>query len=206
MRFAAFKTWIFRGIYPRLFIPILLMIVAVSLLRYYVLVQSERQESEQRVALSLQNIQHYLLPQLAVAGDFPDQLQPLLDREAAFNPWMKRLQWQTDGFLALVKNPVRATAVPAWFTAWMDLSHPRQALLVPLSDGRQGELVLDFDATSEVAKIWATVGKQLLITALSTVLILGLVTLLLRANARLLGRLVDRHAALGRAGARHRYG
>ena len=53
---------------------------------------------------SLQHLEHYLLPQLAVAGDLPDQVQRLLDREAAFNPWMERLQWQTDGFLVLVKN------------------------------------------------------------------------------------------------------
>jgi diguanylate cyclase (GGDEF)-like protein/PAS domain S-box-containing protein len=189
MRIADFKTWLSRGTYPRLFVPILLIILAVTLVRYHLLMQSERQEAQQRLALSLQHLEHYLLPQLAVAGDFPDQVQRLLDHEAAFNPWIERLQWQTDGFLVLVKHPVRASAVPAWFSAWVDMEPFSQTLVVSMGAAREGQLVLDGNAGPELVKIWATVGKQLQITALNIVMILGLLTLLLRANARMLNRL-----------------
>ena len=191
MRFAAFKTWLSRGIYPRIFVPILLTILAVSLLRYLWLVQLERQQAEQRVALSLKYLEHYLLPQLAVASDSPDQMQHLLDREAAFNPGIQRLQWQTDGFLVRVKNPVLATAVPAWFSDWVNLKPVSQALMVSLGAARQGQLVLELDPRSEVARLWAMAGTQLQIAALNIGVILGLLTLLLQANTRLLRRLTQ---------------
>ena len=189
MRFAVFKTWLSRGTYPRLFVPILLIILLVSLLRYHLLVQSERQDAEQRVVMSAKHLEHYLLPQLAVAGDFPNQVQRLLDREAAFNPWIVRLQWQTDGLKVMANGPVRASAAPGWFSAWVNLKPYQQTLTVTLGASRQGRLVLDVDANSEVTKIWATVGKQLQITTLNIAMILGLLTLLLRANARMLRRL-----------------
>ena len=63
------------------------------------------------MALGLVHLEHYLLPQLALAGDFPDQVQRALDREAGLNPWIERLQWQTDGFLVLVMGT--APSAPA---------------------------------------------------------------------------------------------
>ena len=191
MRIADFKTWLSRGTYPRIFVPILLIILVVSLLRYHWLVQGEREQAEQRVALNLQHLAHYLLPQLTLAGESPDQVRRLLDREAAFNPWIERLQWQSDSLLALAENPRRATNVPAWFDAWVDLKPSSQALVVPLISPRQGVLVLQVDAGVEVAKIWATVAQQLKVTAINIVLILGLLTLLLRVNARMLRRLSE---------------
>ena len=77
-----------------------------------------------------------------------------------------------------------------WFWKWAP--HPprqRKTVFVPMGAGHQGRLVVDVDASSEVARIWDTVGEQLKISALNIAMILGLLTLLLRANACMLGRL-----------------
>ncbi len=189
MRIVVFKTWLSQGTYPRLFVPILLLILVVSLLRYHLLLNSERAEAQQRISQSLAHLEHYLAPQLALTGDFPDQVQRALDREAGFNPWIERLQWQTDGFLVLVTGTIPAAPAPAWFGNWVDLQRQSKTLTVSLGAGRQGHLVVDVDASSEVARIWDTVGKQLKISVLNIAMILGLLTLLLRANARMLSRL-----------------
>ena len=66
--------------------------------------------------------------------------------------------------------------------------------------GRQGRLVVDVDASSEVATIWDIVGKQLKISVLNIAMISGLLTLLLRANARMLSRLSRPESVSGAAG------
>lgn len=163
--------------------------LVVSLMRYHLLLKSERIEAQQRIGLSLAHLEHYLVPQLATAGNFPDQVQLALDREGRFNPWIERLQWQTDSFLVLVTGTAPSAPAPLWFSNWLDLQRQSKTLTVLMGAGHQGRLVVDVDASSEVARIWDTVGKQLKISVLNIAMILGLLTLLLRANARMLGRL-----------------
>ena len=50
----------------------MLLLLEASLLRYHLLLKSERVEVQQRMALSLAHLEHYLVSQLATAGDFPD--------------------------------------------------------------------------------------------------------------------------------------
>jgi diguanylate cyclase (GGDEF)-like protein/PAS domain S-box-containing protein len=91
--------------------------------------------------------------------------------------------------LVLVKNPAHAAIAPEWFSRWINLTLPSKAFAVPLGAGRQGQLVVDVDSSSEVANVWDIVGRQFQISLLNIALILGLLTLLLRANARMLSRL-----------------
>lgn len=69
MHKAKLSTWLLKGTYPRLYLPILLIIALVSGIRYHVLLSAEKQEANARAAIELQRIGLIVLPLLAQAAE-----------------------------------------------------------------------------------------------------------------------------------------
>ena len=64
-RTANLSTWLLRGTYPRLYVPIVLIILLVSGVRYHYLLQAETGEVHRHAAAELRRASDYLLPRLA---------------------------------------------------------------------------------------------------------------------------------------------
>ena len=62
------KTWLTQGTYPRLFLPILGIIVVVTLVRYQLMFSAEVQEAVEHQQAQVQVTGHYLLPLLVQAS------------------------------------------------------------------------------------------------------------------------------------------
>lgn len=196
MRSIDIKTWLTRGTYPRLFLPILALILVVSALRYDYLLGSETAEANAMMAGQLQQTGLRLLPLLAVSGTPLDAstVRALLHAELQGNPALAILRWRASGGEALeVANPPLALAdVPAWFTRWVVITQQQKQFLHMMPDGTEARLTVVIGPQAGLLQVWRTVGVQLRISALNIFAILFLLTLLLRANARMLTRL--RHA------------
>ncbi|MFN3375475.1 MAG: HAMP domain-containing protein [Burkholderiaceae bacterium] len=194
MRGIDFKTWLTQGTYPRLLGPVLLIIVAATVVRYHALVTTETQEALQRAEVEVGRIAQTLGPMLALRQTEGPQAQAELLREASWSlqPQVQELLWQVPG-----EAPVRwaaeplAAQAPAWFLELASIEAPRRHLAQLLPDGRTARLTVALQPGPVVDPVWRTVVVQARITALNVALILLLLVLLLRANARLLKRLRD---------------
>ncbi|RQO80380.1 EAL domain-containing protein [Acidovorax sp. FJL06] len=191
------STWLLRGTYPRLYVPIALIILLVSGVRYHYLLQAETEEAHRHAAAELRRASDYLLPRLA-AVPAPDSaaLAGLL-REGIthLGPGVQALTWEPAESAhqpaAEVRAPAPAALAPGWFARWLDLPHPLQQSAQRLADGTPGRLSIALHAQPQVDRVWSTVIVQARISALNIFTILFLLTLLLRANARMLRRLAQ---------------
>lgn len=194
MRGNDLKTWLTQGTYPRLLGPVLLIIVAATVVRYYALVTTETQEALQRAEVEVGRIAQALGPMLALRHADGPQVQAELLREASWSlqPQVQELLWQVPG-----QAPVRWAAAPLpalappWFLELAAIEAPRRHLAHLLPDGRTARLTVALQTGPVADPVWRTVVVQARITALNVAVILLLLTLLLRANARLLRRLRD---------------
>lgn len=194
MRGSDLTTWLLHGTAPRLVGPVLLIIVLATVLRYHVLLASEVQEAQQRAEVEVGRIAQSLGPLLAMRqSDGPRALEDLL-REASWSlqPQVQELRWQVVGEPVVQwAAPPLPAAAPPWFVDAADLQAPRRHLAQLLPDGRTARLTVALQLGPVADPVWRTVVVQARITAINIVVILGLLALLLRANARLLRRLGD---------------
>ena len=126
MHKAKLSTWLLKGTYPRLYLPILLIIALVSGIRYHVLLSAEKQEANARAAIELQRIGLIVLPLLAQAAE-PDaqSVEHLLQASAShLQPPLKALHWQ--GYSK--RRPTGSFVSSSW-------SHPRKNLCIPWKMG-----------------------------------------------------------------------
>ena len=194
MRSGNLSTWLLRGTYPRLYVPIILIILLVSGVRYHFLLSTETEEVRRHAAAELRRAADLLLPTLApvAAEDHAAQVARLNDGLARLGPGVQSLAWQVAN-----RPPVHAAAptvpaaVPPWFERWVEIAPPTQHFAQAAPDGTTARLTVTLQRGPLVAQIWNTVVVQLRISALNIVTILLLLTLLLRANARMLRRLAD---------------
>lgn len=195
MRNGNLSNWLLRGTYPRLYVPIVLIIVLVSSVRYHYLVASEIDEVRHLAATELRHAGESLLPPLAAlpASDPAAQAALLQAGLARFGPGIQSLQWQVgDAPATEASAPLRTAEAPAWFVRWVDMAPPSQQFEQPLgSRGASGRLTVTLQAQPLVSQAWSKVAVQLRISALNIATILVLLTLLLRANARMLRRLAE---------------
>lgn len=84
-----------------------------------------------------------------------------------------------------------AMQAPAWFAQVLDITPPTQRFGQAFADGRTGVLTVTADPGILVDRVWKTVVVQARISALNIFTILFLLTLILRANARMLRRLTE---------------
>ncbi len=195
MRTGNLSTWLLRGTYPRLYVPIVLIIVLVSTVRYHYLVATETDEVRRHAATELRRAGDALLPSLAAlpASDRQAQATLLSEGIASFGPGIHSLKWQVDNEPATEARAPRLPATaPDWFAQWVNIAPPSQQFSQTLSSGRaSGRLTVTLQAPPLVGQVWSTVVVQLRISALNIFTILLLLTLLLRANARMLRRLAE---------------
>lgn len=192
MRGIDFKTWLTQGTYPRLLGPVLLIIVLVTVVRYHTLVTTETQEAQQRAEVEVGRIAQALGPMLAQRQAEGPAVQAELLREASWSlqPHVQELLWQAPG-----QAPVRWAAqplhplAPDWFIDFAGIQPPRRHLAQLLPDGRTARLTVALQPGPVADPVWRTVVGQARLTTLNILVILVLLTLLLRANARLLRRL-----------------
>ncbi len=196
-RTANLSTWLLRGTYPRLYVPIVLIILLVSGVRYHYLLQAETEEAHRHAAAELRRASDHLLPRLE-AMPTPDAavITGLLhDSIAHLGPGVQALKWEPSESAhqpaAEVRGPTPAAQAPAWFARWLDIPQPLQQSAQRLADGTPGRLTIALHAQPLVDRVWDTVIVQARISALNIFTILFLLTLLLRANARMLRRLAQ---------------
>lgn len=192
MREFPLRTWLGQGTYPRLFLPILGIIVAVVLVRYHLMLRAELQEAHEHRQAQIALMGHYVPATLLQASQQGTQaeLQQVLDAALNFHPELQSLRWTQDGKAPLASQRVlRRADVPPWFESFAALEPLQQDFSTSLPDGTQARLSIVVSGKTELEQAWRTVGTQIPITALNVVTILFLLTLLLRANARMLGRL-----------------
>ena len=194
MRTGNLSTWLLRGTYPRLYVPILLIIALVTGVRYHLLVATETAEVRRHAAAELRRVADALLPTLSSlpAEDTESQAARLQEALARLGPGIQALTWQVGNRPAMdaVAPSVPATA-PPWFATWADIAPPTQQFGQAVADGSTGRLTVTLQAAPLLGQVWNTVVVQLRISALNIFTILFLLTLLLRANARMLRRLAE---------------
>ena len=186
------KTWLTRGTYPRLFLPIVAIIVVVTLVRYHLMFSAEVQEAVEHQQAQVQVTGHYLLPLLVRASAHGTQaeLQAMLEAELGYNPDIQSLQWSQQGqSLRAGAFGVARPQVPQWFERLAALTPQEKSFVHPLPDGKPVQLVVVVGNTQVLEQVWRTIGTQMRISALNIFTILFLLTLLLRANAGMLRRL-----------------
>ncbi len=194
MRTGNLSTWLLRGTYPRLYVPILLIIALVTGVRYHLLVATETAEVRRHAAAELRRVADALLPTLSSlpAEDTESQAARLQEALARLGPGIQALTWQVGNRPAMdaAAPSVPATA-PPWFATWADIAPPTQQFGQAVADGSTGRLTVTLQAAPLLGQVWNTVVVQLRISALNIFTILFLLTLLLRANARMLRRLAE---------------
>lgn len=192
MHKAKLSTWLLKGTYPRLYLPILLIIALVSGIRYHILLSAEKQEANARAAIELQRIGLIVLPLLAQAAE-PDaqSVEHLLQASAShLQPPLKALHWQVAGRPAFELHlPAVQQTAPDWFFRFVQLESPQKKFVHPLENGNFGQLTLVLWTEPLVDQVWKNILTQAKLSALNIFIILFLLTLLLRANERMLARL-----------------
>ncbi|EER60584.1 diguanylate cyclase/phosphodiesterase with PAS/PAC sensor(s) [Acidovorax delafieldii 2AN] len=192
MRRVKLQTWLAHGTYPRLFIPILLIMVLVTGVRYHALVATETDEAHERATAELGRIAYILLPSLMrqKAPTLQDIEQALDDGTPQLPPALLMLQWQVDaGAPVTWQRPAAAPSAPDWFSKYLGIEPPQRQFVRRLDDGRTGTLTVTLAPQTLTDQVWRNVVVQSRISALNIFTILFLLTLLLRANARMLARL-----------------
>eukprot|EP01041_Mallomonas_annulata_P018102 gene18102-36874_t len=140
-RTANLSTWLLRGTYPRLYVPIVLIILLVSGVRYHSLLQAETGEVHRHAAAELRRASDYLLPRLATTPT-PDAdaiVGILRDGITHLGPGVQALRWEPSESaqqLALPATEVHAPAptppaAPARFARWLPIPPPLPPPLPP---------------------------------------------------------------------------
>ncbi len=192
MQKTSFKTWITRGTYPRLYLPILAIIVLVSVVRYDLMIKAEVGAVQLQRQDKLQQMQHYAVPRLlsqSAAGDVV-AVQEMLDAEAQLNPDTAALRWEHGGIALAANIPqAKVSQVPAWFARLTGLAPLERVWQTLWKDGSAATLRVQLGAEHARQQVWNTVSTQMPISALNIFTILFLLTLLVRSNDRMLKRL-----------------
>ncbi|MEO7107330.1 MAG: EAL domain-containing protein [Rhodoferax sp.] len=185
MQKSPFTIWLTRGTYPRLYLPILAIMVVVIVVRYDLMIKSEVKAVQQGRQDKLQLIEHYAFPRLLTQSATGDaaSMHGMLESEARLNPDITALRWQHGDVVASVDlATAKGSQVPAWFKRLTGLEPMEKVWQVPLPDGSQASLRVQLGVGHAQEQVWGTVSTQMPITALNIFTILFLLTLLVRAN------------------------
>ncbi len=197
MRTRNLSTWLLRGTYPRLYLPIVLIILVVTGVRYHYLLAAETGEVRRHAATELQRAGNALLPPLAAltANADASSVTALLRQGAGdLGGNLQKLKWQAGEHTVVEVTapvPTEVATAPEWFSQWIALEPPVQQFAHTTPDGKNARLTVTLRTGPFVEDIWSTVVVQARISALNILTILVLLTVLLRANARMLQRLAE---------------
>ncbi|MFZ6777255.1 EAL domain-containing protein [Undibacterium sp. Ji83W] len=188
------QRWQQRGIYTRLFVPIFVLIIAVSGLRYYLMINGEVADARQRMSTELRHSAHYLIPALSNLSERSDSqaIRQLLTQEVQSSPVLWRITWQYKKEQIQGQDEIiPASSSPAWFNRLLSLQAESSASQVPLTNGDVGVLRLETSIAGENTHIWEKVMGQAKISLAIIFTIYFLLGLILRSNVKTLRRLAD---------------
>ncbi|MEC5160925.1 diguanylate cyclase (GGDEF)-like protein [Janthinobacterium sp. CG_S6] len=180
------------GIYSRLFTPIFFLIVAVSAVRYKLLIDAETASVSARYRAEAQQIGKYLAATLVpIAGERDAAaFRAILTSALPLNGDIASIGWDGPRQHLDIHNPTAPRPLyPDWFGALTGLGELRTSFPVALQPGGSGTLSLRFAPTLPVNRIWDALLKQAGISAISILLIYLLLGLILAANRHMLRQL-----------------
>ncbi len=163
--------------------------IAVSGLRYYLLLDAETADARMRSQTELRQLAHYLIPGLRELSVHDDQsgIEQLLAQEMRANPEIAQLRWQNQ--VATQIDAASASHAPRWFARLIRLRAETMTHQVKLSGERIGILRLQTTPVPAIDNIWRKVQTQLKISGAIFFIIFFLLGLILRANSLTLKRL-----------------
>ena len=193
MRLLSWRAWLLRGTYPRLLFPILGISAAIFVLRYSLLMQAEVQKARIARDHQIVLIEHYLPTLLVMAAEDTNparSTQAILEESLRVHPEVRRVTWSFQGSSQSAERRVAPPAqAPTWFLPLAALPPMRETSSKRLADGTEATLDLEMEESVYAGTIWLAVKAQLPTSALLLFTIFSLLTMLLRANDRMLRRL-----------------
>lgn len=185
-------TWLMKGTYPRLFAPILLIIVLVLGIRYHILIENEANEVQALFVAELGHTGLAILPALVQISTSDREAIERLLRERALRemPSLQVVRWQVEGGEVVeIQQPRLPASAPDFLFDYLHLVSPERTFTATLPQGQRASLTLTVQIAPLVDRIWHATLVQARLSALNVFIILFLLTLILRANERMLQRL-----------------
>ena len=186
------RLWRNTGLYARLLLPILLLILSVNAVQGYWMLEDAKSDAQTRYREELREIQRYLTPALAeqaVTGDLA-AIKQLLQLQVSERGDIDWIQWQyQSNRLEATDMHGKTTMAPAWFVRLLSISSLETAEPVILGGEQYGVLRLRTTPVPVINQIW---GRFLDWGKIFSGLILAifvLVNLILRGNLAALGQL-----------------
>lgn len=191
MRTTSRSQRLLHGTYARLYAVIVMIMVAVMLVRYHTLLETEREEAQLRMRAEVQAVSYVLLQALdLLPGDSlqaADRLHQAAQRHASA---VQSLRWEVELRNAQeVRTSPPSVSAPAWFARLLDLQTPQWTVPLRTEGGSAGQLTVMPWPQPYTDRAWNAMVTQSRITALNAFTVLLLLTLMLRANDRMLTRM-----------------
>jgi len=184
------------GSYSRLFIPISLLIIGVSAIRYQALLNQETTLASSRYQSEARQLDLYLantvLP-LAVQKDMAS-VPRVLRSALPLNHNLSSIRWDNAGehIEVLAETSPKeqlAASVPSWFVHLAGITAINSRLTVALPGGQDGILDVYYRPELPLLQVWNRVRHQAMISAINITLIFVLLGLILASHRKLLARL-----------------
>lgn len=186
------------GTYSRWFLPILLLILAVSAVRYHTLLTAETAQADARYRGEARQLNLYLantvLPlSLRTEGA---SVRQVLRTALPLNRNLAAIAWHGGGTRVEVladspPGPAPGGQVPAWFARLAGMRPIHNRLQVSLPGGSDGVLELQYTPDLPLLQVWQAVRQQAVLSAFNITLIFVLLGLLLASHRKLLARLAQ---------------
>ncbi len=186
------QVWRNTGLYARLLLPILLLILSMNVVQGYWMLADAKSDAQLRYREELHELQRYLTPALAeqaVMGDLAAirQLLQLQVKERSDFEW---IQWQYRlNVLEVIDTDDAATLAPAWFVDLLSIPAFETATPIILGGEHYGILRLRTTPVPVINKIWGRFLDRGKIFSVFVLAIFVLVNLILRGNLAALGQL-----------------
>jgi diguanylate cyclase len=184
------------GSYSRLFIPISLLILGVSALRYQALLNQETTLASSRYQNEARQLDLYLantvLP-LAVQTDMAS-VPRVLRSALPLNHNLSSIRWgnaseHIEVLADTSPDAQLAAAVPAWFIHLAGITAINSRLTVALPGGQDGILDVHYTPRLPLQQVWGRVRHQAMLSVINITLIFVLLGLILASHRKLLARL-----------------
>ncbi len=193
--------WQARSVYLRVFVPLLLVILTVSAVRYHYMVESEVTAAHERAQAEAMRIGSALLTALKrLPPDQPEQAQRVLeDSTVYFASSLHTVQWQVQGRTGVsAQKPPGTPDAPAWFAKWADVQPPTLEVSESLPDGSVASVKVALQSHVFVDQIWDNLEVQTSISLFNVAFVLSLLAWLVRQHVGLMRRLLHAHRQLQR--------
>ena len=186
------------GTYSRLFIPVLLLILIVSAVRYHILFNAETNAAAASYQYEARQLNLYLantvLPQAVRTSDAAS-VQQALRGALPLNRNLDLLRWHTAHTQIEVRpgepDGAATARVPDWFARLTGIAPIHSRMTVSLPGGEDGTLDARYAPQLPQLQVWQAVRQQALLSAVNIVIVFSMLGLLLLVYRRLLARLTQ---------------